>query len=159
MANFFIDTEFNAFGGELISMGIAGPRNSIYLLNGEFEPHTAHPWVLKNVVPHLWDFSFTKKNFATTLPQFKKHLSRFFYDWAHEEEITIIADWYTDIEHFCNVIVGDGGSTVTLNKSRQINFRVDRHLDQARSPLAGSIEHHAMSDALNLKADYERRYG
>lgn len=157
---FFIDNEYNAFNGELISMAIVCENHELYLVNGDFDLYgdNVHPWVAKNVIPLVFHESVSKLAVLAPKATFKKHLSRFFYDKVKYEEITIVADWYTDVEHLMNVLVGDNGSTVTLNRSRQINIIVDRNLDQARDPLSGSVEHNALWDARNLKKDYERRY-
>lgn len=157
MTYVFIDTEFNAFQGELISMGLVCKEHKLYLINANFNKNI-HPWVTENVIPHLY-VEFCKKHFEAPLIEWKKYISRFMYDWAKVgDDVTIISDWYTDIEHFCNVIVGDNGSTVAINKARKVKFIVDRNLDQSREPLPGSIEHHALSDALNLQEDWYRRY-
>ena len=156
---FFIDNELNAFGGELISMAIVADKHELYLVNSDFDLYggNVHLWVAKNVVPlvHLDQQKRIIKNAPKI--EFKKHLSRFFYDRVKSEEITIVADWYTDVEMLMNVLVGDNGSTVTLNRSRKINIEIDRNLDQSRDPLPGSREHNALWDARNLQEDYYRR--
>lgn len=157
---FFIDNEFNAFQGELISMAIVCDTHELYLVNQNFDLYgdNVHPWVSKNVIPLVYHDSVSKLAVPAPKASFKKHLSRFFYDRVKCEEITIVADWYTDVEHLMNVLVGPGGGTVTLNRSRKINIEIDRTLDQARDPLPCSIEHNALWDARNLRNDYMRRY-
>lgn len=157
---FFIDNEFNGFGGELISMAIVCDTHELYLVNEDFDRYgdNVHPWVLRNVSPWIYHDSVAELAVPAPKATFKKHLSRFFYDKVKSEEITIVADWYTDVEHLMNVLVADNGYTVTLNRSRKINIEIDRTLDQARDPLSGSIEHNALWDARNIRKDYMRRY-
>lgn len=157
---FFIDCEFNSFQGELISMAIVCDKGELYLVNMDFDPNSSkvHPWVRDNVVPVLYEPHDIPAR-HTYKAEFKKHISRFFYDKIKEEEIIIVADWWTDVEHFCNVMVGDNGSTVTLNKSRQYTFIVDRNINSYADPLPGSVEHNALHDARNIKRAYEAKYG
>lgn len=157
---FFIDCEFNAFRGELISMAIVCDKGELYLGNSNFidqVPAYTHPWVRENVLPVL-EVTGVGFDWYCLPNEFKKPISRFFYDKIKEEEIVIVADWWTDIEHFCNVMVGDGGSTVTLNKSRQYTLIVDRNIDSYADPLPGSVEHNALWDARNIKRAYEAKY-
>lgn len=156
---FFIDCEFNSFQGELISMAVVCDKGELYMVNTEFDVHgdSVHPWVKENVLPHV--FQPHTHAFCVPVKDFKKHISRFFYDKIKEEEIIIVADWWTDIEHFCNVMVGDMGSTVTLNKSRRYTLIVDRNIDSYADPLPGSVEHNALWDARNIKRAYEAKYG
>lgn len=159
--NFYIDCEFNSFQGELISMAIVCDKGELYLGNVNFfknDPAYTHPWVRENVLPIL-EAPSAGFNWVCLPLEFKKHISRFFYDKIKEEEITIVADWWTDIEHFCNVMVGDEGSTVTLNKSRKYAMIVDRTIDSYADPLPGSVQHNALWDARNIARAFKNKYG
>ena len=49
----YLDTEFNGFGGELVSMGIATGASGNHFYEVLPHPDKWHPWVAENVVPIL----------------------------------------------------------------------------------------------------------
>jgi hypothetical protein len=126
----FLDTEFNGFGGELISIGIASD------LGGEFYaerklPKKLHPWVELNVVPALEG----KPEADSTI---RSRLTSFFAD--HREE-TLVADWPLDFAGLLSFMcVGDtrvGPSSLAMQLVPQ-------------EPLLSFIPHNALSDARAL---------
>ena len=79
MTNLYIDTEFNEFGGELISMAlVTGTGFEFYEV---LECPNPGPWVKENVIPILGKEPVSKEVFQDKLFNFLMHF----------EEITIIA--------------------------------------------------------------------
>lgn len=170
---FYIDCEFNSFQGELISMAIVCEKGELYMVNKDFADRAfnypgmprvsgtefIHPWVKENVLPYVWTSLNCNDMLLIPKVRFKQAISRFIYDKMKAEEVIIYADWWTDIEHFCNVMVGDNGSTVTLNKSRKYGIIVDRTVDGYEDPLPGSIQHNALWDARNIMRAFKAKYG
>ena len=52
---YFLDCEFNGFGGELISLALSGEAAELYLArpDAELERMVPHPWVEEHVLPFL----------------------------------------------------------------------------------------------------------
>ncbi|MDR7032417.1 hypothetical protein [Mesorhizobium sp. BE184] len=91
----FIDTEFNGFGGELMSMALVSDdgREWYKVLP---EPRIYDKWVFENVLPILDAEPVSKEEFHLSLKVF---LEQF-------DQPTIYADWYTDLAHFFNAMAG-----------------------------------------------------
>lgn len=93
----WIDTEFNEFKGELISMALVAEdgREFYQVLRCE----RPGPWVAEHVIPILGRDAIPLKLFQTLLVQF-------LFSW---DRVHLIADWPEDIKHFCDaLIVGPG---------------------------------------------------
>ena len=80
--NLYLDTEFNGFGGELISMALVGDvgfewYQVLYL------PDEVDPWVAENVVPILNKGHVAKDFFNLSLFEFLRDF----------DNPTIYADW------------------------------------------------------------------
>jgi len=100
--NIFLDTEFNGFGGELLSTGMVaddGKRFYEYVTPGL----DVCNWVEKNVVPVLpyqGDPLFEKE--PSTLPKIKAELEKYLNQYR---QVTIVADWLEDIKYFCDLVL------------------------------------------------------
>lgn len=89
----WLDTEFNGFGGALISMALVDEsgREWYEVLGCE----NLEPWVATNVMPHL-------KKRRTTRERMRASLFR----WTKEyKQIHVIADWPADFAHFCQILL------------------------------------------------------
>lgn len=131
---FWIDTEFNEFGGELISLALIGEDHS------EFYEVLDCPnpgnWVAANVMPILGKAPIEKT-------VFKVRLMNFMLRYQH---MHIIADWPDDIRYFCEaLIVGPGMALNTPN----ITFELARWIESQ-----SQLPHNAMSDAKANKIAY-----
>lgn len=142
MTNFFIDCEFNEFGGDLISMALVSEHGEEFYEVLELETDEKYgSWVFANVVPWLNKQSVTKQEFQQLLRQFINQ-----WDSVH-----IIADWPDDIRYFCeSLITGPGMSIATpLNLTMQI----DRELSTETS----RIPHNALEDAKAIRCSWIKR--
>lgn len=95
MTPFYLDTEFNGHGGQLISLALVSVTARWY---GVVElPHKIEPWVAINVIPVLGD--------VKPLPYkaFKAEFQRFLSKLRCP---TIICDWYADAMHFLALLEG-----------------------------------------------------
>lgn len=106
----YLDTEFNGFGGELISLALVAEPSPLvdvgYLPESFYGARQfsapVHPWVAEHVIPKLF----------TSLIEpdvFRAELHEFLLNFKNPE---IICDWHADAEHFCKMLAGDdyGGS-------------------------------------------------
>lgn len=138
----FIDTEFNGYSGELISLAlVTSSKKDFYEVLTPTKP-IVH-WVRENVMPYLEQESITIEKFQVKLYQYLMEVSE-----HCREPLTIIADWPDDIKYFCeSLITGPGTSIPTPVR---MNFVLDRSLSSELS----QIPHNAYHDAVAIMKDY-----
>ena len=142
MTNLYIDTEFNEFQGELISMAlVTGTGFEFYEV---LECPNPGPWVKENVIPILGKEPIGKSEFQHKLFIFLKHFGK----------ITIIADWPDDIKYFCESLITGPGMAIG---HPPITFILDRSLSSGDS----KVLHNALYDARaiaeqHIGRNYER---
>ena len=137
---YFLDTEFNGLGGELISVALVG--------EGQFELYVARqclgplvPWVEANVRPVIHAAGAAPVYRTDFWPDIEQFL-------MHDPDPVIIADWPDDIAYFCKaMIVGPGRMIATAN---QIRFEVHR-VDAYPTDLPNAVQHNALWDARALR--------
>ena len=140
---YFLDTEFNGFGGALLSLALVpedGPE--FYLTLGFTETHL--PWVEQNVVPFLDHVPV-----GLVSPRLPRHeaavaLSHYL---AVDPAPEIVADWPEDIAQFCALLMTAPGQMVPVPP---ITFQLVPLY--GFSPAANSaIPHNALHDARALR--------
>ncbi len=91
----YLDTEFNGFGGELISMALVERSAEWYC--ARVLPAKIDPWVADNVIPKIG---------IAVIPDvlFRQSLHRFLLEYFNPE---IICDWHADAVHFCQWLGGE----------------------------------------------------
>jgi len=123
----WIDTEFNEFRGELISLAlVAEDGREFYEVLPCKKPGN---WVAANVMPILGKPPIAPQQLALYLQNWLS-----WFDTVH-----IVADWPEDIEHFCRaLIVGPG---LRIN-TPPLTMEVRRDLDGI-----SQLPHNALADA------------
>lgn len=145
-----MDTEFNGFGGELISLALVREdRKSLYITYKL--PETIDPWVEKNVVPILYD-----------LPVFEIGVLETHYNCDHNEAAryigaflnsdpqkapVVVVDWPDDISYLCKALIVGPGQMVNV---RRLIFDLQR-VDAYPTKLEGAVQHNALWDAMALR--------
>lgn len=133
----FLDTEFNEFGGELISMALVSEyRHEWY----QVRKMTGAPgeWVSEHVIPKL-------DKLPLDGPEFRASFAAFIGQFSGCE---IIADWPADFEHFCALLSG-AGAAAGFSIPIECTMRLIRGGDiQPENP------HNALSDARALRDWY-----
>lgn len=138
----YLDTEFNGFGGELISLALVAANGEEFYGVHKL-PEVIHPWVKEHVIPHLDYGAHSDK--PLTGEAFLRAFCIWVYRWRDAE---IVADWPADIEHFCRLLTYDGAA----NGFRvPANFRF-RLIDRVHNYIS-AVPHNALSDARALR-DY-----
>jgi hypothetical protein len=133
----FLDTEFNEFKGELISMALVTEDDREWY---EVRKMTSAPgaWVSEHVIPKLDKLPLEGHEFRTSFHAF---ISNF-------NGAEIIADWPADFEHFCELLTGVGaeaGFSIPI----ECTMKLIRGGDiQPKNP------HNALSDARALRDWY-----
>jgi hypothetical protein len=141
MKTFYLDCEFNGFGGELISLALASEdgKNNFYVVL----PHnhlTLDPWAERHVVPILHKEAVLTKSVAAQM------LSSFLIANAINNEVKIVADWPEDFKHLCELlVVGPGVSVATPN----LTMVMDR-VGLVDTATHSRIPHNALEDAIAL---------
>jgi hypothetical protein len=145
---FYLDTEFNGHGGELISMALvseltymgAGVRGSIEWYGARRIKSPIAPWVAENVMPVLSTRQLSPEDFRS---EFGTFISRY-------ENCQIICDWHTDAEHFCAMLAGrDYGSSLDF----PCMIRILK--TPPGEPAPAAIPHNALHDARTLRDWHE----
>jgi hypothetical protein len=140
---FFIDCEFDGFKGELISFAmvpqVEGLAPEIYAI---FKDCAQDDWVAKNVIPVLHHCSapFVYVDKKVVANRIAEIFSMF-------EHITVIADWPTDIKHFCDLIEVGGGECPAM---QNITFYLHWGITSKES----SVPHNALLDAKAIAKSY-----
>lgn len=123
----WIDTEFNEFKGDLISMAlVAEDGREWYEVTYCEKPG---PWVAQHVMPILNQEPVPVIEMQTSLSQF---LSRY-------SSIHLIADWPEDIAHFCNLLITGPGYRLD---TPPLAMEIRRDLDAV-----SALPHNALEDA------------
>lgn len=138
----FIDTEFNGFGGELISLALVplrGGRHFYEVLPCE----RPHAWVAQHVMPILRKSAITPSLFRSKLAAFLRITRQ-----EAGAPITVVADWPEDIQHFCASLITGPGTMLGVGCDFTFALRTDL------GTTASSIPHNALADAYALRDDY-----
>jgi hypothetical protein len=140
---FFLDTEFNGFGGKLMSMALVPENDSKPEFYVELEMNDQlDPWVRENVVPHLFQLPVTRQQFQLS---FSRYLLNIEYD-----EIIIVADWPDDIRYFCETMITGPGERIVMptNIKFELNFSIEYE---------SMVPHNALHDARAIRDFYMKR--
>lgn len=137
----FLDTEFNGFGGRLISMALVPEDTTKPEFYKELEiKDQLHSWVRDNVVPHL------------ILPpigygEFQNKLANYLWDTG---DCTIVADWPDDIRYFCEALITGPG--MMINIMHKIKFELDLSIKYD-----SLVPHNALHDARAIRDVYVKQ--
>jgi hypothetical protein len=127
----WIDTEFNEFRGELISMAIVTEDDQRFY---EAVPcGSPGEWVAKNVIPviHRTPIHITQLR------------QRLFFFLSQFDSMHLVADWPEDIAHFCNTLICGPGQRIN---TPTLTMEIRRDLDAM-----SAIPHNALADALAMR--------
>jgi hypothetical protein len=139
---YFLDTEFNGFGGELLSVGLAAEDGEdYYVVLPIKQPY--EEWVERHVVPYL----------RSVPPMLLNVLDReaAAHDVAaylrNDSDPLIIADWPEDIALFCRLLLIGASDIVDVSHLR-FEFRRTPGFSTARN---SKVPHNALHDARALR--------
>lgn len=136
----YLDTEFNGFAGELISMALIEPGGSFFY-GARYLPQKIDPWVMQNVVGKIGIETSSDDEFRAALHVF---ISKY-------DNPTIICDWHADAAHFFEWLAGhDYGSSLDFACNMRV-LKTPPGQPQSRNP------HNALADATALMMWHEGR--
>jgi hypothetical protein len=140
---YFLDTEFNGFGGALISLALVPEHGDQEFYVALTLPETLHPWVERHVVPYLGSIpggpeaQLSRREAAARLADY---LSR-------DPDPLIVADWPDDLGYFCALITTGPGEMAPVGP---LKFQLLSN--PGFSPAANSrVPHNALHDARALR--------
>lgn len=141
MVKLFLDTEFNGFGGRLMSMALVPNTDQ----HPEFYKELLvtdqlDPWVRENVAPHLISVPCTHHEFQQALANYLWEIG----------DCTIVADWPDDIRYFCESLITGPG--MCINLLHNINFELDFGIEYE-----SAVPHNALHDARAIRDSYMKR--
>ena len=141
---YFLDTEFNGFGGELISLALVpdhGDQEFYALLD---LPEEIHPWVARHVVPYLNSVPAGVRHGIMTRLEAATALVAYL---AGDDDPVIVADWPDDIAYFCSLLITGPGDMVPIGSLR-FEFVSSPGFSTAA---ISKVPHNALHDARALR--------
>ena len=140
---YFLDTEFNGFGGALISLALVREDGaSLYLVYGL--PAEPVGFVRDHVQPKL-------ESVPDRVPVHRVNPSQGAYAieafLRGDAEPQIIADWPDDVRLCCQALMIEPGVMADIDRLR---FEIHR-VDPYPTELAGAVQHNAWWDAMALR--------
>lgn len=152
---YYLDTEFNSFGGSLISLGIVHedgegmylvvPYSDIERMNHE---EAMEPWINVNVIPHIYDCPEGHRYHILSAHLWGPYISDFIYR-DEKRPPQIFVDWPSDAMDFAKLLIAGPGRAVPMQA--QTHITILRHLDVYPTTLPGAIQHHALWDAMAIR--------
>ncbi len=132
----FLDTEFNGFGGVLLSMGMIDEDGKEFYEAITFGPRGRNepmdPWALEHVIPVI-------KKQPVHYTEFQRKLQEYL-----SGEFVVIADWPDDLRYFCESLITAPGQMMAVSSFDMI---MDRRLSSSLS----LTPHNALADAKAIK--------
>jgi hypothetical protein len=140
---YFLDTEYNGIGGELLSLALVpDDGDELYLTFRTSGPLL--DWVERHVVPYLDSVSeqlscprLSRQDAAHALERYLRH----------DGDTLIFADWPEDIAQFCNLMITGPGDMIDV---RDVNFRL-LPMTNFSTAANSKVPHNALHDARALR--------
>ena len=140
---YFLDTEYDGFGGKLLSLALV-PEDGGEELYLTIDEPASHPWVERHVVPYLDHVPDTLQGPRLKRDDAAHALAHFL---AYDEAAEIIADWPEDLAQLAMLLVTGPG------EMRTVPGLVLRFVPLQGFSTAGNsaVPHNALHDARALR--------
>jgi len=156
---YYVDTEFNAWDGVLLSVGLISEQGQcFYAYRGDYKHVVTDAWVKEHVCPIMLDYpADIVPNVITPVIEPVSNCMLFgsFAQFLHysifmgqTDPVTFVADWPDDIKYLCQAIMTGPGKMI--DTARSIHFQVQR-VDSYPTDLANVVQHNALWDAIALR--------
>lgn len=147
----WLDTEFNGFKGDLISIGMVAEDGSFfYAVRDAVNSMSIHPWVAEHVMPYLTKRPDDIVQLFEDDTTIRFRLENYLHSW--DEELEIISDWPEDVQLLNQFMIVSPG--MMINTPKVIRYTVDRTIDGL-----SEIPHNAIYDAIgNMTFALTREY-
>lgn len=143
---YYLDTEFNEFGGEIISLALVREDGeSLYLVYPQ--PKDGYgEWVKENVVPILWNIPSPFPGAVYAVVDAQEGARRIAAFIGTDDRPIIITDWPDDIRYFCQAVITGPGEMVNISRLIFDMVRVNAY----PTTLSDAVQHNAWWDAKAL---------
>ncbi|WP_293943769.1 hypothetical protein [Sphingomonas sp.] len=141
---YFLDTEYNGFGGELLSLALVAEHGDEELYFTLPAPAEIHPWVERHVMPYMNTVPPMHRAPPLDRASAADALATFL---ANDRDIEIIADWPEDIAQICMLLLVGPGEIV---RTPPLRFRFFA-LPGFSTAGASAVPHNALHDARALR--------
>ncbi len=154
----FMDTEFTDFDirrGELLSIGMIKMTGEELYLELEYSGDDVHPWVEKNVLPHLKDEKVSKEKAIAQITTFIGDESPYMVAYVNQFDAVYWYDLFGGPQNhpaywipidFASMLFASGYSPNSLGKHTFFNeLGIDK---------SAYNDHHALDDAKQLRDIY-----
>jgi hypothetical protein len=139
---YFLDTEFNGFGGEIISFALV--REDGEALSLVFGCDDPEDWVKEHVMPFLHSGKVSHPDPTIPRSDAGKMIAAFL---KSDPDPVVVADWPDDIRYMCELVITGPGMMVGI---KSLAFRMVR-VDSYPTTLKGAVQHNAYWDAMALR--------
>jgi len=140
---YYLDTEFNGFGGALLSLALVPEDGQEFYVTLQCDDRI-FPWVERNVVPYLDNVPVGLVSPRMSRREAADALAAYL---GTDPEPELVADWPEDITQFCSLLMIGPGQMVPVPP---MTFRLLPL--QGFSPAANSaVPHNALHDARSLR--------
>ena len=140
---YFLDTEYDGFGGKLLSLALV-PEDGGEELYLVLDEKVTDPWVERHVVPYFHSVPEGLKTAPLPRAAASETLARWL---AHDEAIEIIADWPEDLAQLSMLLVTGPGQMHSLS-GMTLRFVPLRGFSTAAN---SAVPHNALHDARALR--------
>ena len=140
---YFLDTEFNGFGGALLSVALVPEDGEEFYVTLALEGDPL-PWVERNVLPFLDHVPAALQSPRLSRRDAAIELSHYL---SVDPEPAIVADWPEDIAQFCNLLMTGPGEMVPVPP---LSFQL-LPLGGFSTAANSAVPHNALHDARALK--------
>ncbi|MEN2749308.1 hypothetical protein [Sphingomonas sp. T9W2] len=142
---YFLDTEFNGFGGELLSLALVSEHgDALYLVIDP--PADIEPWVAENVMPIMYSVPDRTEITFCTMDAAPQEIADFFGNSSGGVPY-IITDWPDDVRYLCQAVITGPGMMAPIARMQFDVVRVDAY----PTTLPGAVQHNALWDAYALR--------
>ncbi|MCM8558410.1 hypothetical protein [Sphingomicrobium sediminis] len=141
---YFCDTEYDGFGGRLLSLALVPEDEGEEFYVVLDPPHAENEWVQKNVLPYLFMVPEALKEDPMSREDAARALAHYL---AHDPEPVICADWPEDLAHFSMLTVVGPGHMVTMPAFSLQMLNLSGFSTAANS----AVPHNALHDARSLR--------
>jgi hypothetical protein len=140
---YFLDTEYNGWGGELLSLALVPDEGEeLYLTVRTDRPLVE--WVERHVIPYLdmvpQQLTCPRLSRADAAHALEQYL-------RHDKEPLIVADWPDDLSLFCSLMVTGEGKMIDV---RHVIFRL-WPMSNFSTAENSKVPHNALHDARALR--------
>jgi hypothetical protein len=140
---YFLDTEFNGFGGALLSLALVPDDGEEFYVTLACSD-AIETWVETNVIPFLDHVPFALQSPRLKRCDAAEAVTQYL---SPDNDPLLVADWPEDIAQFCNLLVTGPG---TMAAVPSLAFRLLR-LPGYSTAANSEVPHNALHDARALR--------